>query len=47
MAGNFENLNEYLDFEIKAETNIDKYTQKVACKKSSGDLIKARELFDI
>lgn len=34
---NFEELNEYLGFEIKAETDIDKYTQKVARKKSSGD----------
>ena len=34
---NFARLNEYLGFEIKTETNIDRYTKKVARKKSTGD----------
>ena len=34
---NFTKLNEYLGFEVKAETNIDKHAQKVARKKSTGD----------
>ena len=34
---NFAELSEYLGFEIKAETSIDKSTQKVARKKSTGD----------
>ena len=34
---NFTELNNYLGFEIKAETNIDRATLKVARKKSTGD----------
>ena len=37
VANNFAELSEYLGFEIKAATNIDKSTQKVARKKSTGD----------
>ena len=37
VEGNFSELNNYLGFEVKAEDNIDKYTQKVARKKSTGD----------
>ena len=37
LDNNFAVLNEYLGFEIKAATNIDNSTRKVARKKSSGD----------
>ena len=37
LDNNFAALNEYLGFEIKAATNIDNSTRKVARKKSSGD----------